>query len=61
MAEEKRPGGWLAKRREKRRLMRERTGDTPQKRSERKKPGGDPNVKDAIARTGETGFFSGGI
>jgi hypothetical protein len=60
MAEEKSPGGWLARRREKRRLMRERRGDTPQKLSERKKPG-DPSVKDAIARTGETGFFSGGV
>jgi hypothetical protein len=60
MAEEKSPGGRLARRREKRRLMRERKGDTPQKLSERKKPG-DRSVKDAIARTGETGFFSGGV
>jgi hypothetical protein len=59
MAEEKSPG-WLARRREKRRLMREREGDSPQKLSERKKPG-DPSVQDAIARTGETGFFSGGV
>jgi hypothetical protein len=59
MAEEKSPG-WLARRREKRRLMRERKGDSPQKLSERKKPG-DPSVQDAIARTGETGFFSGGV
>ena len=59
MAEEKSPG-WLARRREKRRRMREREGDSPQKLSERKKPG-DPSVKDAIARTGETGFFSGGV
>ena len=59
MAEDKSPG-WLARRREKRRLMRERKGDTPQKLSERKKPG-DPSVQDAIARTGETGFFSGGV
>jgi hypothetical protein len=61
MAESKREDGWLARRREKQRLKRERTGDSPQKQTERKKPGGDSNTKDAIARAGETGFLSGGF
>ena len=61
MAEEKRTAGWLARRREKQRLRRERTGDSPQKLAERKKPGGEASVKDAVARTGETGFLSGGF
>jgi hypothetical protein len=61
MAEEERAAGWLARRREKRRRKRERTGDTPQKHAERKKPATNPDVKDAIGRAGETGFLSGGI
>jgi hypothetical protein len=60
MADKKRAADLLARRREKRRLKRERTGDSPQKATEREKPG-DPEVKDAIARTGERGFLSGGI
>jgi hypothetical protein len=60
MAEEKGKAGFLAKRREKQRVKRERTGDTPQKAAERKKPG-DRSVTDAMARTGETGFLIGGF
>jgi hypothetical protein len=60
MADEKRTTGWLAKRREKRRLKRERTGDTPEKTAERNKPT-DPDVKGAMERAGATGFLSGGF
>ena len=60
MADDKRETGWLARRREKRRHKRERTGDTPQKTAERRKPH-DADVKDAMTRTGETGFLSGGF
>ena len=61
MAEEKRAAGFVERRREKRRLKRERTGDSPQKAAERKKPGNNPDVKDAISRTGERGFLTGGF
>ena len=60
MSGEKRAAGVVARRREKRRLKRERTGDSPQKAAEREKPG-DPDVKDAIARTGEREFLTGGF
>ena len=59
MAEEKRTAGWLAKRREKRRLKREHTGDSPEKAAEGKKSG-DPDVTGAMARTVTTGFLAGG-
>lgn len=59
MTEDKRTDGWLAKQREKKRLKRERTGDSPQKAAERKKPS-DPDVTGAMARTGTTGFLGGG-
>jgi hypothetical protein len=61
MTEDKRDERWLARRREKQRLKRERTADTPQKTAERKKPDAAADVKDAIARTGETGFLTGGF
>jgi hypothetical protein len=60
VAEKKRPAGWLAKRREERRLKRARSGDSPQKVAEPKKPG-DADVKDAIDRAGQAGFLSGGV
>lgn len=50
---------WLAKRREARRSKRERTGDSSEKRAERKRPSG-RSTKDAMARVGEIGFLSGG-
>jgi hypothetical protein len=48
---EKQKVGWLSRRREDRRLKRERTGDTPEKSSERKKPE-DQALKDASTRAG---------
>jgi hypothetical protein len=60
VAEKKGTAGWLAKRRETRRLKRARSGDSPQKAAERKKRG-DPDVKDAIDRAGQVGFLSGGV
>jgi hypothetical protein len=64
MTEAKRKGGWLARRREKRRRERERSGDSPEKATESKKSGdanGDPDVTGAMARTGTTGFLGGGF
>jgi hypothetical protein len=64
MTEAKRTGGWLARRREQRRLKRARSGDSPEKAAERKKPtdpNGDPDVTGAMARTGTTGFLGGGF
>jgi hypothetical protein len=49
---------WLTRRRQKRRLERERTGDTPEKLAERHRRR-ERDVSDAIARTGEIGFISG--
>jgi len=48
---EKHKAGWLSTRREERRLKRERTGDSPEKRSERKKPN-EPALNDASTRAG---------
>ena len=56
MREEKRTAGRLARRRDKRRLKRERTGDSPEKVAEGKKPG-EPNVTDAMARSATTQFL----
>ncbi len=52
---------WLARRREQRALQRERTGDTPQKLAERRKPsmGGEGSPTDAMVRTGTVGFLGG--
>lgn len=62
MSDDKRKDGWLARRRDKKRLKRERTGDSPEKAAEGKKPGdADPDVTGAMARTGTTGFLSGGF
>jgi len=61
-AEKPKSDGWLAKRREKQRLKRERTGDSPQKQVERPKSGGDDqSVKDVADRVGTTGFIAGGF
>jgi hypothetical protein len=53
--------GWLARRRDRRRLRRERTGDTPQKRAERGRAVAPRSSTDAMARTGTVGFLSGGF
>jgi hypothetical protein len=58
MTDENRAGRFVARRREKRRLKRERTGDSPQKAAERRRPG-DPDVKGAISRTGESASWVG--
>jgi hypothetical protein len=61
MHEIKLHAGWLARRREKRRLDRERAGDTPERLAERRhRRRREPDVKDAMARTGEMGFLTGG-
>ena len=49
----------LEKWREKRRLKRERAGDSPQKQAERHKP--QPSVKDEMERATGAGFVGGGI
>ena len=61
MPEEKRTAGWLARRREKRRLKRERTGDSPERVAERKTGSTDAfapsDVTDAMARSATTQFL----
>jgi hypothetical protein len=44
--------GWAERRREKKRVKLERTGDSPQKRSERKKPGDQPTPEENTRRAG---------
>ena len=65
MAEQKsqQQAGWRDKRREKKRVKRERTGDSPEKRSEHQKPthGADDDVAGAMWKTGTTGFLGGGF
>jgi hypothetical protein len=59
MAEKKPNDGWLARRREQKRLKRERSGDSPEKAAERRKPQ-DTTVKDAADRASTgAGFVSG--
>ncbi|HET9740274.1 MAG TPA: hypothetical protein VFP78_19340 [Solirubrobacteraceae bacterium] len=61
MAEQKESKpSWAARRREKKRLRLERTGDSPQKRGERQK-GGSATVRDNANRAGMGGFVSGGF
>jgi hypothetical protein len=60
MSDEQRKSGWLARRRERQRVKRERTGDTPEKRAERSR-GTEPTVKDAANRVGLGGFLAGGV
>jgi hypothetical protein len=51
---------WAARRREKKRLRLERTGDSPQKRGERERAGS-ATVKDNANRAGMGGFVGGGF
>jgi hypothetical protein len=44
--------GWAERRREKKRLKLERTGDSPQKRNERKKPGDQVTPEENTRRAG---------
>ena len=60
MGEAKPKDGWLARRREQKRLKRERCGDSPEKASERRKPQ-EGTVKDAANRAGTGGFVGGSI
>ncbi len=46
MASEQPNAGWLARRRKKQQLKRERTGDTPQKVAEGRRTPSDPTVKE---------------
>jgi hypothetical protein len=58
MGEKKPNDGWLARRREQKRIKRERSGDSPEKAAERRKPQ-DTTVKDAANRAGTGGFVGG--
>ena len=58
MGEEKPKDGWLARRREQKRLKRERTGDSPQKLAEPHKTE-DTTVKDAAKRASTGGWVGG--
>ena len=60
MASEQPKAGWLAKRREKRQLKRERTGDTPQKVAEGRRTPSEPTVKDAVGKAPVGGGLIGG-
>ena len=53
-------GGWLARRREKQQLKRERTGDTPQKVAEGQRTPSGPTVKDAVGKAPVGGGLVGG-
>jgi len=61
MAEQKQKRGWLARRREKRRLKREQGGDSPEKRAEGKRPGdpADSDGTEVVGRAGTIGFLGG--
>jgi hypothetical protein len=50
MADDKQAAGWLARRRESRRLRRERTGDTPEKLAEVRKRPVEVTSKEAVRR-----------
>jgi hypothetical protein len=58
MSEERPKAGWLARRREKQRVKRERTGDSPEKQAERSKTH-EPTVKDTVNHAGH-GLSAGG-
>ena len=61
MGASKSKDGWLARRREQKRLKRERTGDSPQKAAERqRRTAQETSVKDAANRAGMGGFVGGG-
>jgi hypothetical protein len=59
MGENKPEDGWLARRREQNRLKRERTGDTPEKAAERRKPQDATTVEDAAKRASTGGWVGG--
>jgi hypothetical protein len=44
--------GWAERRREKKRLKLERTGESPQQQSERKRPGDQPTPEENTRRAG---------
>jgi hypothetical protein len=58
MGEKKPRDGWLSRRREQNRLKRERTGDSPEKAAERRKPQ-DTTVEDAAKRASTGGWVGG--
>ena len=60
MASEQLKAGWLARRREKQQLKRERTGDTPQKVAEGRRTPSDATVKDAVGKAPVGGGLIGG-
>ena len=60
MAREQPKAGWLARRREKQRLKRERTGDTPEKVAEARRTPNGPTVKDAVGKAPVGGALIGG-
>ena len=60
MASEQPKAGWLARRRKKQQLQRERTGDTPQKVAEGRRTPSDPSVKDAMGQAPVGGGLIGG-
>ena len=60
MSSEQPKAGWLAKRREKQRAKRERTGDTPEKVAEGHRSSDEPSVKDAAAKFPAGGGLMGG-
>ena len=59
MGEKKPNDGWLARRREQKRLKRERTGDSPAKAAERRKPQDATTVEDAAKRASTGGWVTG--
>ena len=59
MGEKKPNGGWLARRREQKRIKRERSGDSPEKAAERRKPQDATTVEDAAKRASTGGWVGG--
>jgi hypothetical protein len=53
--------GWGERRREKKRLKLERTGDSPAKRTESKRKSTNPGLDDAASRAGTGNVAGGGI
>jgi hypothetical protein len=51
--------GWAARRREKKRLKLERTGDSPEKQAERRRKPSSADQDDAARRAGATGNVGG--
>jgi len=52
---------WGERRREKKRLKQERTGESPEKRAERKRKSTNPGLDDAAGRAGTGNVAGGGI